>query len=486
VGNAHAQRDGAQAELRRGREETNSLEMSAHNPKVDDVKVTEARLREGAVAKVLFERMTEAAVIRINKMSQDEMKQWGQALKSSKATPEAPCPALKIENAAAEILLLSNAPARITEPGDVATPAKTLVQLEVSRKGNHEEEERQSINLPPGFEQVPRQCAGFPTVGEIHTSINQCEKIVPPGEGDMKESTSAVLPGALSNEKESATRTTRDEIMSLEEARRQSEERFERSIGFEHWSWCRQTITLQHPTEEGGPVRMNALFHWKRQTSLITHRAAKLAGLKGEEKRKVRVNTIIHGEVTSTCAYWVPLEDWRGETTYLKARGVDYIAMLPGKKHDQEELKCFLQLLAAQDKQVESPGQIQLMIALDNWRYMPVRLVIGPAGSPDRYDLMKFLARMQFGKRLVLLDALNASEVIPPETGDGLEEKDGVKTSARKEEEMPPGSIRIHDGARSRSAQTSRRATHDLGTPLERQHQKCPDSREPQREDSAF
>ncbi len=111
----------------------------------------------------------------------------------------------------------------------------------------------------------------------------------------MKDLTSAVLPSALSSEKESATRTTRDEIMSLEEARRQREERFERSIGLEHWSWCRQTITLQHATEEGRPVRLNALFHWKRQMSLITHRAAELAGLKGEEKKKVRVNTLSTG-----------------------------------------------------------------------------------------------------------------------------------------------------------------------------------------------
>ncbi len=147
-------------------------------------------------------------------------------------------------------------------------------------------------------------------MGEFHTSISQCKEIVPPGEGETKDSASAILPGALSNEKESAIRTTRDETMSLEEARRQKEERFEQSIGLEHWSWCRQTITLQHATEEGGPVRLNALFHWKRQTSLITHRAAELAGLKGEEKKKVRVNTIVHGEVTSTCAYWVPLGDW--------------------------------------------------------------------------------------------------------------------------------------------------------------------------------
>jgi hypothetical protein len=158
-------------------------------------------------------------------------------------------------------------------------------------------------------------------------------------------------------------------VSSLEEARRQREERFEHSLGLEHWSWCRQTITLQHATEGGGPVKLNALFHWKRQTSLITHRAAELAGLKGEERKKVRVNTIVHGEVTSTCAYWVPLGDWRGETAYLKARGVDYIAVLPGKKYDQEDLKSFPQLVAARDEQVEGRGQIQLMIALDNWRY---------------------------------------------------------------------------------------------------------------------
>ena len=137
MGIAHAHRDGAQVELRRRtRGNQNSLEMSAHNPKVDDVKATEARLREGAVAKALLERITEAAVIRINEMSQDEMKQWGQALKDSKATLEAPCTALKIKDAAAEILLLSDAPARVAEPGDGAIPAQTSAQPEVPRKGN--------------------------------------------------------------------------------------------------------------------------------------------------------------------------------------------------------------------------------------------------------------------------------------------------------------------------------------------------------------
>ena len=373
--------------------------MSAHNPKVDDIKVTEARLREGAVAKALLERMTEAAVVRINEMSQDEMKQWGQVLKDSKANPEAPCPALEIRDAAAEILLRSDAPIRVTGPGDGATPAQALAQSEAPREGHHEEGGRQPIVLPRGIEQVSRQCTSSPTVGEAHTSNNRPKEVESPGEGGVRDAVSAVLPGALSNEEKSATKTTRNEVMLLEEARKQREERFEHSIGVEHWSWCRQTITLQHATEKGGPFKLNALFHWKRQTSLITHRAAELAGLRGEEKKKVRVNTIVHGEVTSTCAYWVPLEDWRGETAYLKARGVDYIAALPGKKYDQEDLRGFPQLVAAWDEQVESRGQIQLMIALDNWRYMPVRLVDGPAGSTDRYgpEDMKFLARTQIG-----------------------------------------------------------------------------------------
>jgi hypothetical protein len=151
--------------------------MSAHNPKVDDAKATKARLREGAVAKALLERMTEAAVIRINEMSQDEMKRWGQALKDSKANPEAPCPALKIKDTAAEILLLKDAPARVVDSRDGATPAQTLAQTEAPRKGHHQEGGRHSINLPLGIEQVSRQCTSPPTVGETHTSSDRRKEV---------------------------------------------------------------------------------------------------------------------------------------------------------------------------------------------------------------------------------------------------------------------------------------------------------------------
>jgi hypothetical protein len=152
-------------------------------------------------------------------------------LKDSKANPEAPCPALKIMDTAAEILLASNAPMRVADPGDGATRAQTLAQSEAPRKGHHEEGGRQSINLPLRIEQVSRQCTSPPTVGEAHTNNDRHKEAGPPGEGEARRAISAVPPGALSNEGESATRTTGNEVSSLEEARKQRKERFERSIG---------------------------------------------------------------------------------------------------------------------------------------------------------------------------------------------------------------------------------------------------------------
>ncbi len=104
--------------------------------------------------------------------------------------------------------------------------------------------------------------------------------------------------------------------MPLDEARRRREEKFKQSIGLEHWSWCPQTITLQHATGRERPIKLNAIFDWNRQKSLITHLAARMARLECCEKKDLKVDTIIHGEVISQCAYWVPLEDWREETIY--------------------------------------------------------------------------------------------------------------------------------------------------------------------------
>jgi hypothetical protein len=80
----------------------------------------------------------------------------------------------------------------------------------------------------------------------------------------------------------------------------------------------------------------------------------------------------------------------------------------------------FPQLVAARDEQVEEPGLIHLMITLDNWQWILVRQAEQMASGQDQDNLeyAKFLIQTQFGKRLIVLDGLNAYEVIPPKTGD--------------------------------------------------------------------
>jgi hypothetical protein len=58
-----------------------------------------------------------------------------------------------------------------------------------------------------------------------------------------------------------------------------------------------------------------------------------------------------------------------------------------------------------------------MMIALDNWKRMPVRQISCLTDRQDREegDDMRFRVRTQLGRRLLLLPGLKASEVIPPE-----------------------------------------------------------------------
>jgi hypothetical protein len=53
------------------------------------------------------------------------------------------------------------------------------------------------------------------------------------------------------------------------------------------------------------------------------------------------------GQVESSCAYWVPLEDWKGETVYIKVRGVNFIARLRGCESPLGWYDQFPQLVAA-------------------------------------------------------------------------------------------------------------------------------------------
>jgi hypothetical protein len=119
----------------------------------------------------------------------------------------------------------------------------------------------------------------------------------------------------------------------------------------------------------------------------------------------------------STCAYWVPLVDWKGETKYLGARGVDYIAQLPGNEDPRKWYDRFPNLAEARDAEAEEKAPIETMIARDNWKWMPVRQAsrITERQEKEKTRDKRLLARTQFGKRLLLLPCVEASEVIPPE-----------------------------------------------------------------------
>jgi hypothetical protein len=122
----------------------------------------------------------------------------------------------------------------------------------------------------------------------------------------------------------------------------------------------------------------------------------------------------------STCAYCVPIADWKGEVKYLWARGVDNIAQLPGKEDPTRWYDRFPGLAAARDTEAEEKAPIEMMIGQDNWKWMPVRQ---SSWLTERQDETKtkdrrLLAQTQFGKRLLILPDVEASEIIPGEEGD--------------------------------------------------------------------
>jgi hypothetical protein len=67
--------------------------------------------------------------------------------------------------------------------------------------------------------------------------------------------------------------------------------------------------------------------------------------------------------------------------------------------------------------EAEEKAPIEMMIAWDNWKWMPVRQASRLTERQDKEKTRdkRLLAKTQFGKRLLLLPCVEASEVIPPE-----------------------------------------------------------------------
>ncbi len=203
---------------------------------------------------------------------------------------------------------------------------------------------------------------------------------------------------------------------SLEEQRRRADEEYDNLGGLSHG--CRQSWDLRMREEKGPGRKINGLFHWISEDSLILHEVARAAGLEGRGWTQ-KVNSPCMKGMESTCAYCVPLTDWKGEVKYLWARGVDYIAQLPGKD-PRRWYDRFPGLAAARDTEAEEKAPIEMMIAKDNWKWMPVRQASRLTERQDDAKVKdrRLLARTQFGKRLLLLPCVEASEVVPPEEDD--------------------------------------------------------------------
>jgi hypothetical protein len=71
-----------------------------------------------------------------------------------------------------------------------------------------------------------------------------------------------------------------------------------------------------------------------------------------------KVNSLCMKNMESTCAYWVPLTDWKGEVKYLAARGVDYIAQLPGNEDPRKWYDRFPGLAEAREAEAEERAPI--------------------------------------------------------------------------------------------------------------------------------
>jgi hypothetical protein len=91
-------------------------------------------------------------------------------------------------------------------------------------------------------------------------------------------------------------REEKNEWPSLVDQRRRAEEEYDKLRGLSHG--CRQSWDLRMREEKGPGRKINGLFHWISEDSLVLHEMAKTAGLEGHGLRR-RVDTL-------SCGVWNP------------------------------------------------------------------------------------------------------------------------------------------------------------------------------------
>jgi hypothetical protein len=126
--------------------------MSAHSPKVDDVKTDEARLREGAVAKAQLEQKIAEAKKELEKMS-TQLECWEQATRVNKATPMALVSSSEVETSSVRTGPISAIPAQAPASARmIASNPAEFPQADACGK-----EAVHALKPPPGFEYHSQQ-----------------------------------------------------------------------------------------------------------------------------------------------------------------------------------------------------------------------------------------------------------------------------------------------------------------------------------------
>jgi hypothetical protein len=142
---------------------------------------------------------------------------------------------------------------------------------------------------------------------------------------------------------------------------------------------------------------------------------------------------------------------------------VDYIARLSGKEDPRRWYAQFPGMAMARDTEAEKKAPVEMVIALDNWKWMPVRqpLKLFERSHDRKVKNKRVQARTQFGKRLLLLPLVEASEIIPAEEED---DDEYVEKGVSKE---PTVSAEVLEEEENRDAQCIQRSAHELCEQME-------------------
>jgi hypothetical protein len=377
VRNAHAQRDGAQAELRRGREETNSLKMSAHSPKVGDVKVTKARLREGVATNrqstaqprraeedtEFKEMLSKASFLNIRQKKKLAALRSGQAGNTT-ASPATHGLTKQVKGASVGVV-------RIAHPGSDQDEWRCRISS-CSNKNYHR----------------LRECSAFlgMTVGARAGLVLRkglCRACLTIGHGTSGKR--CIFAGS-NNElcKLGRCRGIHHALLHSDPEERQEAVEEPPDLPPEPMATMVTSAMIRSNISEDAPVQLitqwiktkggpPCLTFWDSgsQVTLTTHSMAEELGLRPIGGPPLRLNSLGSGPgVWSTVRYKIPLVDVGGQVVELTAYGLDQITTNVEAVNPDSMQAMFPEVPSG--KLEGASGRVSLLVGQDNLKFFPV------------------------------------------------------------------------------------------------------------------